>query len=64
MPGILIGVVLLGLLPEVLRTVLRSLQIWQELIYGTILVLCVLYMPRGLWGVVQSLNRSAARRIS
>lgn len=49
-PGTLIGVVLLGLLPEVMRTAMRSLLVWQELVYGLILILAMMYMPRGLWG--------------
>ena len=50
LPGTLIGVVLLGILPEIMRTAMRSLLIWQELVYGVILVLAMMYMPRGLWG--------------
>jgi branched-chain amino acid transport system permease protein len=50
LPGTLIGVVVLGLLPEVMRTAMRSLLIWQELVYGLILILVMMYMPRGLWG--------------
>lgn len=56
LPGVLIGVVLLGLLPEVLRTSMRSLQVWQELAYGLILILSMMFMPRGIWGLI------AARR--
>ena len=50
LPGTLIGVVLLGILPEVMRTSMKSLLIWQELVYGLILILAMMYMPRGLWG--------------
>ena len=50
-PGVLIGVALLGLLPEVMRTTMRSLLIWQELAYGLILILAVMFMPRGLLGI-------------
>lgn len=50
LPGTLIGVVLLGILPEVMRTSMKSLLIWQEFVYGLILVLAMMYMPRGLWG--------------
>lgn len=50
LPGTLIGVVLLGLMPEILRTSMRSLQVWQELVYGLILILAMMYMPRGIWG--------------
>jgi branched-chain amino acid transport system permease protein len=53
LPGTLIGVAILGLLPEVMRTAMRSLLIWQELVYGLILVLAMMYMPRGLWGLVR-----------
>lgn len=51
LPGALIGVVLLGLMPEVMRTAMRSLLIWQELVYGLILILAMMYMPRGIWGL-------------
>ncbi len=51
-PGVLIGVALLGLLPEVMRTTMRSLLIWQELVYGLVLILAVTFMPRGIWGFV------------
>jgi branched-chain amino acid transport system permease protein len=50
LPGTLIGVVLLGLMPEILRTSMRSFQVWQELVYGLILILAMMYMPRGIWG--------------
>jgi branched-chain amino acid transport system permease protein len=50
LPGALVGVVALGMLPEVLRSAMRSLLIWQELVYGSILILAMMYMPRGLWG--------------
>ena len=51
-PGALIGVALLGLLPEVMRTTMRGLLIWQELVYGLILILAVMFMPRGIWGFI------------
>ena len=53
--GVLIGVVLIGLLPELLRAAPRGLLVWQEFVYGLILVLAVMFMPRGIWGIVQSL---------
>lgn len=59
-PGVLIGVVLLGLLPEVLRTTMRNLLVWQELVYGVILILAMMFMPRGLWGLARS--RAGRRR--
>jgi branched-chain amino acid transport system permease protein len=51
--GVLLGVVLIGLLPEVLRAAPRGLLVWQEFFYGAILVLAVMFMPRGLWGVIE-----------
>jgi branched-chain amino acid transport system permease protein len=51
-PGVLIGVALLGLLPEIMRTTMRGLLIWQEFAYGMILILCVMFMPRGIWGLI------------
>ena len=53
--GVLIGVVLIGLLPELLRAAPRGLLVWQEFAYGLILVLAVMFMPRGIWGIIQPL---------
>ncbi len=53
--GVLVGVVLIGLLPELLRMAPRGLLVWQEFFYGLILVLATMFMPRGLWGLGQSL---------
>jgi len=53
-PGVLIGVALLGLLPEIMRTTMRSLLIWQEFAYGLILIVVVMFMPRGIWGAITS----------
>jgi branched-chain amino acid transport system permease protein len=58
--GVLLGVVLIGLLPEVLRAAPRGLLVWQEFFYGLILVLAVMFMRRGLWGVIE--GRLLARR--
>lgn len=49
--GVLIGVVLIGLMPEFLRAAPRGLLIWQEFFYGLILILATMFMPRGLWGL-------------
>ena len=51
-PGTLIGVVLLGILPEIMRATMASLLKWQELVYGLILIFAMMYMPRGIWGFV------------
>jgi branched-chain amino acid transport system permease protein len=53
LPGVLIGVAILGLLPELLRTFMRSLLIWQEFAYGLILILTMMFMPRGVWGFIR-----------
>ena len=58
-PGVLLGVVLLGLLPEVLRTTMRNLLVWQELVYGLILILAMMFMPRGLWGLARPRRKQA-----
>jgi branched-chain amino acid transport system permease protein len=53
--GVLVGVVLIGLLPELLRVAPRGLLVWQEFFYGLILILATMFMPRGLWGFAESL---------
>ncbi len=53
MVGVLLGVVLIGLLPELLRAAPAGLLVWQEFAYGLILILAVMFMPRGLWGVIE-----------
>jgi len=54
LPGVLIGVGLLGLLPEIMRTSMRGLLVWQEFVYGVILILAMMFMPRGIWGFVRA----------
>ncbi len=56
-PGVLVGVALLGLLPEIMQTTMRSLLVWQELAYGLILILAVMFMPHGIWGFVSARRR-------
>jgi len=51
--GVLLGVVVIGLLPELLRAMPQSLLVWQEFIYGSILVLAIVFMPQGLWGLIK-----------
>jgi len=46
--GVLIGVVVMGLLPELLR----DAAVYRELIYGAILILAVTLMPRGIAGLI------------
>lgn len=47
--GAVIGAVLLTTLPEVLR----DLQALQEIIYGLVLMLAILWMPQGIAGVLK-----------
>jgi branched-chain amino acid transport system permease protein len=49
--GVILGVILLGVLPEFLRAAPRGLLVWQEFAYGLILVLAIMFMPRGIWGL-------------
>jgi len=58
-PGVLLGVAILGLLPEVMRTTMRNLLVWQELVYGIILILAMMFMPRGLWGLARPRRKQA-----
>ncbi|HEX3349469.1 MAG TPA: branched-chain amino acid ABC transporter permease [Acetobacteraceae bacterium] len=51
--GVLAGVVVMGLLPELLR----DLQVLRELVYGAVLMLAVMFMPRGIAGLA---HRSAS----
>lgn len=56
--GVVLGVVLLGLLPEGLRAAPRGMLVWQELIYGSILMLSVIFMPKGIWGLFGKFRRT------
>lgn len=47
--GVLAGVLVMGLLPEVMR----DLQVFREIIYGGLLILAVMFMPRGIAGLVR-----------
>jgi branched-chain amino acid transport system permease protein len=51
--GVLIGVAVIGFLPELLRAMPHSLLVWQEFLYGAILVCSIVFMPQGLWGLIQ-----------
>jgi branched-chain amino acid transport system permease protein len=62
--GVLLGVVLIGLLPEVLRMAPRGLLVWQEFLYGLILVLAVMFVPRGLWGAIEARLPGARSRVA
>jgi len=65
--GSILGAALLTVLPEVLRTV-KSVQ---EIVFGAILMLCIIFLPDGLYGFVrqhaaawrETLHRAPARRL-
>lgn len=46
--GVLIGVATIGVLPEVMRSAMSNILVWQELVYGFILLACMMYMPQGI----------------
>src|SRR5918993_965954 len=52
--GAVLGGVLITILPELLR----GLGDYRPLINGIILILIMLYSPRGLWGLIQRARRS------
>jgi branched-chain amino acid transport system permease protein len=47
--GVLAGVVVMGLLPEAMR----DLQVYREIVYGALLILSVMFMPRGIAGLLR-----------
>jgi branched-chain amino acid transport system permease protein len=47
--GVLAGVLVMGALPEVMR----DLQVYREIVYGALLILSVMFMPRGIAGLVR-----------
>jgi branched-chain amino acid transport system permease protein len=59
--GVLFGIVVIGLLPEVLRAMPQGLLVWQEFLYGAILVGATVFLPRGLWGLVKQVTGVAGR---
>jgi len=63
-PGVLIGVLLMGSLPELLRLAPRSLLIWQEFLYGLIIITAIMFLPQGIWGIVRSRAQSKAAVVS
>lgn len=59
-PGVLLGVLLVGLLPELLRVAPAAWLVWQELAYGLILTLAVMFLPNGLRSVLRRPARATA----
>ena len=53
--GALIGAVLITLLPELLR----GLGYYRPLLNGIILIVIILYSPKGIWDILQSAPRRA-----
>ena len=53
--GVVIGAIVLGILPEVLGATMGDFLVWQEFVYGLILVLSITLMPNGIHGLVTSL---------
>lgn len=58
LPGVVLGVVLLGLLPEALRAAPQGLLVWQEFAYGVILIAAIMFMPSGVWGLLRGTFRT------
>ena len=52
-PGALIGAVLLTVLPEILRGFAQ----YREVIYGVALLLCLIFIPRGIYGLFRDVGR-------
>tara|TARA_R110002072_G_scaffold80344_3_gene184767 strand:+ start:751 stop:1713 length:963 start_codon:yes stop_codon:yes gene_type:complete len=57
--GVIIGSLAMGILPEILRSTMGDFIVWQEFVYGLILVLAITMMPQGIWGVVQRLTQKS-----
>lgn len=53
--GVMIGAVAMGILPEFLRTTMKDYLVWQEFVYGLILVLAITLMPKGIYGTFRGL---------
>ena len=51
----------MGILPEILRSAMGDFIVWQEFVYGLILVLSITLMPQGIWGLYQRLTQKKRR---
>jgi branched-chain amino acid transport system permease protein len=56
--GAVLGAVLITMLPELLR----GLGHYRPLINGVILIVIILYSPKGIWHFLQFASRSTVRR--
>lgn len=52
--GVLLGVLLMGVLPEALKSAPMGLLVWQEFATGIIIMLAVMFMPHGIWGLIRN----------
>lgn len=59
--GVVIGSLAMGILPEILRSAMGDFIVWQEFVYGLILVLSITLMPQGIWGLYQRLTQKKRR---
>lgn len=57
--GVIIGVIIITMLPQALQMGMREILVWQELVYGCLLILFMMFMPRGVWG---ALHKAFARK--
>lgn len=60
LPGAILGAVMITALPELLR----GLRDYQELIYGALLLVTLIYNPGGLYGLVMKVRAKIGRRDS
>lgn len=56
--GAVIGAVIFTWLPDILTAIGE----WQELVYGIMVTLAAVFLPRGLYGVLVDVNKSFQRR--
>ncbi|NJC71855.1 branched-chain amino acid ABC transporter permease [Planosporangium thailandense] len=56
--GAVIGAVIFTWLPDVLT----AIGAWQELVYGIVVALAAVFLPRGIYGVLVDLNKGLQRR--
>lgn len=61
-PGVLVGVAIIGVLPEVLRATMSQVLVWQELVFGLILLLCMMFLPEGIYVALQKRFTERAKR--
>lgn len=57
--GAVVGAILLTALPQWLR----SFDRYDEVIYGCLVVLVIIFLPGGLWGAIRDSARAVARRV-